>query len=853
MTKGAPSEFQPNELQQKIVKVLWLLGVLFIVGTILTFVILSFTKLPTFEELENPIDTYATEIIATDGSVLGRHFKYNRVQVDYDSLNPYVIKALVATEDERFLKHAGIDLRALGRVVFRTLFLGQQSSGGGSTITQQLAKLLFSDRDFSGQNKIVRTVNLIFVKLKEWITAVKLERRYTKQEIIALYLNRCEYVYDAYGIQSAAETYFGKNQQDLNIQEAATLVGMLKNPSYYNPLRREELVINRRNVVFNQMNKSDFITREEQDSLKLLELDMSNFNRASHATGIARYFLMETRRELEEILDLPENRKPDGSKYDILTDGLKVYTTIDRKMQKYAEEAMLEHMQTVQSRLYGEWKNLDPWTYGADAAQKKIRANTLISQMKGSDRYRSTRRAYMEDTFALLLEKFNISSPSDSDMDLLIAASKDPSILEKEKKDNGLAADKADRFRRVLNSESWPDIATQWNNFVKDVEKDFETPIRLNVFDYKSKDFEKDTLMSPMDSIRYHRMIMQSGVLAVEPSSGQIKAWVGGVNYRYFQYDHIRSNRQVGSTFKPFIYAAAISNYGISPCFPVQDIQYTIRPGEGKFGLLEPWSPKNSEGKFSNESINLYTGLAKSVNSVSVYLMKTLGDTEPIRAMLHNMGIDSSARRYDGDYKLPKQPSISLGAADLSVFEMTGAYSTFANNGVYKKPFFILHIEDKNGKVLYRAKEEETVALPAEANYVMVDLLRKAGSALYYGTGIKSQAGGKTGTTNDHVDGWFMGITPNLVVGTWVGGSDRWIRFRSFSNGQGSRMARPIFSGFIKRLEDDDTVDYDPNLTFFTPPEPRSIITDCSQYSNPNSDNENSESEIDKEFKLDEF
>jgi len=852
MTKRGQATNEPTALQKNIVLWMWRLAVGFIVITVLTFLILSFTKLPTFEELENPIDTYATEIIALDGSVIGRHFRYNRVQVDYDSINPWVIKALIATEDERFLKHAGIDFKALARVGFRTVVLQKKSSGGGSTITQQLAKLLFSDRDFSGQGKIRRMINLIIVKLKEWITAAKLERRYTKQEILALYLNRCEYVYDAYGIQSAAETYFGKNQQDLTIEEAATLVGMLKNPSYFNPLRRSELVMNRRNVVFQQMRKSKFLTSEEVDSLKLLELDISNFNRASHATGIGRYFLMESRRELEKILDLPENRKPDGSKYNILTDGLKVHTTVDRKMQQYAEQAMIEHMKVVQQRYYNEWKNIDPWTYGADAAQKKLRANMLVSQMKGSDRYRSMRKNYMEDHFQLLADKFELYNLSDKEMDLLVSAKGDAAVIDKAKNDQEINSDKASGFKKVLKDSAWPAIDSTWQAFTKDVDVVFKTKEKLKVFDYSSPNFEKDTLMSPLDSIRYHRMIMQSGVLAVEPSSGQIRAWVGGVNYRYFQYDHIRSSRQVGSTFKPFIYAAAIANYGISPCFPVQDMQYTISPGEGKFGLIDSWSPKNSEGNFTNEPMNLYTGLAKSVNAVSVYLMKTLGDTEPVRAMLHNMGIDSSARRYDGDYRLPKQPSIALGAADLSVYEMTGAYATFANNGVYKQPYFIRYIEDSNGKIIYRAKEEETVALPSEANYVMVDLLRRSGSALYYGYNIKSQAGGKTGTTNDHVDGWFMGITPGLVVGTWVGGSDRWIRFRTFSNGQGSRMARPIFSKFIELLEADETVDFDPNLTFFSPPEPRSIVTDCSQYRRPGSSSEGN-SEINKEFELEEF
>jgi penicillin-binding protein 1A len=851
MTKGSStSEFQPKPVHRKIVSWMWvILGV--VIGTILlTFLVLSFTKLPTFDELENPIDTYASEVLAIDGSVIGRHFQQNRVQVQYDSLNPHVIKALIATEDERFLNHAGIDFKALGRVGFRTLVLRQKSSGGGSTITQQLAKLLFSDRDFSGMNKLFRSINLVIVKFKEWITAVKLERRYTKQEIIALYLNRCEYVHGAFGIQSAAETYFGKDQKDLNIQEAATLIGMLKNPALYNPMRRLEATQERRNVVIRQMVKNNFIDKQEADSLKNLVLDMSGFNRATHAEGIARYFLMESRKDVEKILDQPEYRKPDGSKYNIYRDGLKIYTSIDIKVQKYAEEAALEHMKVVQSRYNAEWSRLDPWTYQADAAQKELRQNSLISQMKSSDRYRSLRSLFMEEWFERVRESNGGLLLTDRDMEILIKAEKDPSAME-----GGKAGDKTGQLKRILRQDYWPEMKEQWTSFVTEADKEFNTKIPMKIFAYNPPSYEKDTIMTPMDSIKYHRRIMQTGVLAVEPSTGQIRAWVGGVNYKYFQFDHIRSQRQVGSTFKPFIYAAAIANYGISPCFPVQDIQYSIVPGEGRFGLIAPWTPKNSEGKFTNQSMTLYSGLKNSVNSVSVYLMKQLGDTEPVRGMLHNMGIDSTERRNDGEYKVPKQPSIALGASDLSVMEMTGAYSTFANNGVFKRPHYILTIEDSYGKVIYRHVEEEIVALPSEANYVMVDLMKEAARAVYYGTNIKSEVGGKTGTTNDHVDGWFMGITPGLVVGTWVGGEERWIRFRSFSNGQGSRMARPIFAGLIKRLESDDTVDYDPNLRFMIPPEPRSIITDCSKYRNPHTSSQENkdDDDISKEFKLEEF
>lgn len=847
---------QPSATQQLWAKRLWKALGIGIGFMILVFIILSFTKLPSFDDLENPIDVYASDVIAADGKVIGRHFSQNRVPVIYDSLSPHLVNALIATEDARFYSHSGVDFKALIRVGFRTILLRQKSGGGGSTITQQLAKRLFSDRDFSGMNRVFRYFNLVVIKFKEWIVAVKLERRYTKEEIIAMYFNEVDFIHDAYGIQSAAETYFGKNQQDLSIEEAAMLVGMLKNPALYNPMRRPEIAQERRNTVLNQMRKAGHINREELDSLKLIDIDMGRFKRATHSEGLARYFMMEVKREVEKILNDPEHRKPDGSKYNIYRDGLKIYTTIDTRMQKYAEEAMVEHMTEVQKRYNQEWKNRDPWKDGADNAQKELRQEVLKSQVRNSDRYRDLRSYHMDDVLAKISDNFSDIKLSDRDLELMHEERSSKGTFVALQKQNRINSDRVSKLERIMKSNSWEELSAAWLTFQEQMKKDFETKVKMKVFAYNPPTFEKDTLMSPLDSVRYHRMIMQAGILAVEPSTGYIKAWVGGVNYRYFQYDHIRSSRQVGSTFKPFVYAAAIANYGISPCFPVQDIQYTISKDEGNFGLLESWSPKNSEGKFTNTSMTLYTGLRNSVNSVSVFLMKQLGDTEPIRGMLHSMGIDSTEKRQDGGYRLPKSPSICLGAADLSVFEMTGAYATFANNGVFKKPQFITHIEDHTGRVVYRAVAEETVALPSEANYVMVDLLKNAsGGAPGIGS-LKSEAGGKTGTTNDHVDGWFMGITPGLVVGTWVGGEDRWIRFRSFANGQGSRMARPIFAGLMKRIEADNQVDYDPKLRFFVPPEPRSIVTKCNEYRNPLYDKVNSSGEydeIDEDFKMEEF
>jgi penicillin-binding protein 1A len=839
-----------QDITERIIALIWYGLLTFIVGVILLFTILSFTKLPTFEDLENPLNTFASEVLANDGRLVGRHFIQNRVQVRYDSLNPYLVKALIATEDERFLKHSGIDFRALARVATRTVLFQQKSGGGGSTITQQLAKLLFSDRDLSGKGKISRLFSLVFIKLKEWITAVKIERRYTKEEIIAMYLNKFEFNYGAFGIRAASETYFGKDQKDLQPEEAAMLIGMLKNPSLYNPMRRLEIAQDRRNTVLNQMRKKGYISRSEKDSLSDIPVDISKFRRETHAEGAARYFLMEVKKEVQKILSRPEYRKPDGSEYNIYRDGLKIYTTIDLKIQKYAEEAMMEHMAIVQQRYWAEWKGKDPWTDGADDAQKELRANTLKSQIMQSDRYRALRAVYMDDIQEEIKNNFGGISLSDRDLEYLCNTKSSNTYFDDLLSKKLINADQASLYKRIKSSDWYSDLQSQYTLFQEEYSRTFKTPVKMKVFSYNPPSYEKDTMMSPIDSIRYHRMIMQAGILAIEPATGHIKAWVGGVNYRYFQYDHIRTNRQVGSTFKPFIYAAAITNFGISPCFPVQDIQYSIVPGEGKFGLMSPWYPKNSEGNFTGRTMNLYEGLKNSVNAVSVFLMKELGDTDPVRGMLHSMGIDSTQRRSDGEYKLPKAPSICLGSADLSLMEMTGAYAVFANNGVYKTPVFIRHIEDHSGKIIYRGVEEETVALPAEANFAMVELLRNSGGVLK-SLGIKSDIGGKTGTTNDHVDGWFMGITPGLVVGTWVGGSDRWIRFRTFANGQGSRMARPMCQGLIRRLEEDNTVDYDPKLTFIAPPEPRTIITDCSQYRKLHGTYR--DDDMDDEFKLEEF
>ena len=802
---------------------MWLAALGLVGLVILFFVILSFQDLPDFQQLENPDFQKASRIYDNQGSEFGRYYTQNRVPVTFDDLNPHLVDALIATEDERFYGHAGIDLKALGRAVYGVITM--DGKGGGSTVTQQLAKLLFERPDFSGMGKIRRYGTLIITKFKEWITAVKIERSYTKEEIIAMYLNKFDFIHGAYGIKAASEIYFGKQQEDLPIEEAATLIGMLKNPSLYNPLRWPDRVVERRMVVLKQMERNAFITAEEYDSLKVLPLDMSNFKRQTHAEGPAPYFRAELAKWLKNLLERPEYRKPDGSKYNIYRDGLKIYTTIDLEMQEIAEREMRKHMETVQKRYWRIWRNRDPWTYDADAAQRQIRRTALNNLMRFSDRYQNIRDSLMAPVLMQVTERMDVSL-SDWDIENLIEEESRKGHIARLVARKTISSGRAAGYRKVLESDVWEEVKTQYAAFQEEVDRQFGTKVPMRVFAYNEAG-EVDTVMTPLDSIRYHRQFLQTGILALDPRNGQIKTWVGGIDHRYFQFDHIQISRQVGSTFKPFVYATAIALQGFSPCFPVVDQPYTIAPGDGQFGLLEPWTPQNADGKYTMETLTLYDCLRDSRNTCSVFLMQQLGNANVVRGLAHNMGIDSSRVRSDGEYRLPNQPSICLGSADLSVMEMTGAYATFANNGVYNKPFFVLAIEDEHGAEIYRAIPEEQMALPPKANYVMVDMLRYAGTNL---GGIRSPVGGKTGTTNDYVDGWFMGITPSLVVGTWVGGEDPWIRFLSLANGQGSVMAKPFFRAFIQEIERADNVDFEPDADFYFPPGGPDIEINCEKY-----------------------
>lgn len=804
--------------EQKWAKKLWIAFGVFILATVLFFLILSFSNLPSFEQLENPKTNFASEVIAYNGQPIGGFYIENRVAVNYDELSPHIIKALISTEDYRYYKHSGIDFKALMRVGVKRVFLGQSSAGGGSTITQQLAKNLFHD-------PITTTLGRVMQKFKEWIIAVRLENRYTKEEIMTMYLNQIDFVNGAIGIKSASQIYFGKDPIDLSVSESATFVGMLQNPSLYNPARRADRTAERRNIVLKQLEKSDYITSGEYDSLKVLPIDMSDFKTVSHEKGLAPYFRMEIAKDVKKILASDKVKKTDGTSYNVYKDGLRIYTTIDPEMQRLAEEAMTEHMRGLQNTFFKVRQGKDPWTYSQEKASKELRANSLDYLVRNSDRFIRTFNRLMVESLAQLKDETGESGLDITDLRFLISVKDAKEIKAKLTSDK---KSKGDKYAKILESDLWPEVKERFSLFEKEVEDDFNRKTPMRIFAYVPPAFEKDTIMTPLDSIKYHRMHLQTGVIAVEPNTGYVRAWVGGINYKYFQYDHVRTSRQVGSTFKPFVYATAIAMQGFSPCFPVLDEKYVIQKGEGSFGLLEPWAPQNSNGKYTGETYTLYRALRESVNTVSVYLMKQLGTPEPIRDLLRNMGVEVDAKRNDGEKRVPSQPSIALGAADLTVFEMTGAYTTFANNGVYNKPIFITHIEDANGRVIYRNVQEEVVALPPNVNYAMVEMLRQSKGGGY--GQIKSDVGGKTGTTNDYVDGWYMGITPSLVVGTWVGGDDTWIRFLSLTQGQGSVMARPIYQRFLKKLEASENLDYDFNKRFFKPEGELGIVTDCDEY-----------------------
>ena len=831
ITIKAALQEKREPLYRSIIRWTWRLLVGGISAVAILFLSINFTAIPSFRELEDPSLSLASEVLANNGEVLGRYFTENRVPVTYEELSPHLVNALISTEDERFREHCGIDAKAVGRVMFRTILMRDQSAGGGSTITQQLAKMLYSDRDFAGMGKVEKTIKLVYMKLREWITAVKLERSYTKEEILAMYLNQFNFINNAYGIHAASEVYFGKNQADLKIEEAALLIGMLQNPSYFNPVRFPERAMRRRWVVLYQMYNNGFLTREQFDKLKVIPPDMSRFKRVNFTDDKAPYLCAELKKDLARILDAPECRRPDGSKYNIYKDGLKIYTTIDPAYQQHAEAAMQEHMKKLQTRFFQVWKGRDPWAYrnkDMSAREIELRKESLWDRIRESERYQNLRPKYFDALTERVQQKYNFEL-RDADIKRMLEEEAKAGAIAQMVSDGYASMEQAAVYRRILNSGDWTEIKNQYRALQAAAKKAFETKVEMSIFSWDSPSLEKKTVMSPMDSLRYHRMHLQTGILAMDPTTSEIKAWVGGINFKHFQFDHIRTDRQVGSTFKPFVYATAIAQQSISPCFSVYDQAVTIPARYQNFTNITDWTPKNSTNTYTGLRMTLKEALKNSVNSVSTYLMKQMGDTEPVRGLCNNMGIDSSLGP-NGRYRVPKQPAICLGVADLTVWEMTGAYATFANKGIYGMPYVIKEIRDKNGRRIYSSLPEERPALPPNANYVMLEMLKYNVAGAPGINSLKSEVGGKTGTTQEQTDGWFMGITPRLVVGTWVGGEDRWIRFLTLSDGQGSRMARPIFAGFINRLEKDPASGYDFNARFVRPPGDLGIDLNCANY-----------------------
>lgn len=768
---------------RKYIKRMWLTFGIFIVFMYSFLISISMGLLgpiPSFEDLENPKNNLASEIYTSDQVLLGKFYIENRTNVEYQQLSPYLIDALVSTEDIRFYNHSGVDVKGIARVMMKTILGGDRSSGGGSTITQQLAKNLF-DRP-----KDISKIQLIGIKLREWVTAIRLERNYTKEEIIAMYFNTVDFGSQSFGIKSASRTYFDKTPDSLNIQESAMLVGMLKAPTKYNPIRNPEDAKKRREIVLSQMEKYDFISTEEYEALKDSPLNTNRFEIQDHNTGIATYFREQLRSimnkeepDIENFKDAYEyslaveqwegnalygwcnkNAKPDGTKYNLYTDGLKIYTTIDSRMQKYAEESITEHLsKTLQPQFENEVKRA---------------------------RFAPYTSVYRESEYLKLLE---------------------------------LSKRRTERYN-FMKRDGYSE---------KEIDLAFNTPVHMRVFSWEG---EFDTIMTPMDSIKYYKWFLRAGFMAVDPQTGFVKAYVGGINYKHFKYDHVCvSRRQVGSTFKPFIYSVALSDGQYSPCTKIPMVPVTIELPNGK-----SWTPRNSGKVEEGKMVTLRYALAGSINWASAYLIKRLSPEAIIR-LTRKMGIRSP---------IPIVYAIALGVAELTVYEMVGAQTTYANKGIYTEPIFVTRIEDKNGNVLADFVPRRNEAMSEENAYLMIELMK---GVVDYGTSarirsvyqIKHPIAGKTGTSDDNSDGWFMGITPELVAGCWVGGEDMQIHFINTAYGQGANMALPIWAIFMKKVYADETIDLYTG-DFDKPSKPLSVEINCAKYARQHPEEETDQS-----------
>lgn len=763
---------------------IFLLGILLVVLFFAGVSKGTFGFMPSFEELENPKNSLATEVYTVDGSLIGKFYYENRSFVEYPDLSQFLVDALVSTEDVRFKEHSGVDVRGLGRVV-KGLMTGNRSAGGGSTISQQLAKMLFPRESFE------KKMDIVFRKFREWVIAVKLERSYTKEEIMTMYFNKFDFLNLAVGIKSAANVYFNTTPDSLRIEQAAMLVGMAKNPSYFNPLRRPELTLNRRNVVLSQMVKYNYLSKIEFDSLKNIPLGI-NFQKVDHKRGLAPYFREYLRTSFTAKKPLRErypsygyqqfvkdslewetnpfygwcnkNVKADGTPYNIYKDGLKIYTTIDSRMQKYAEDAVVEHLgSNLQKAFDREKENHRNPPFSNDLTDEGVR-RSIETSMRRSERYR-------------VLKKSGMS---------------------------------LDSIRMV-----------------------FKNPTKMKIFTWKG---ERDTILTPNDSMLYMKGFLRAGFMSMVPQTGEVRAYVGGPNYKHFMYDMVNvGKRQVGSIIKPFLYTLAMQE-GLSPCDKVPNIPQTFILPDGT-----PWASKNSGKEHEGEMVTLKWGLAHSVNNISGWVLKQTTPESVVR-MAHKMGVIS---------KIDPVPSIFLGTSEISVYEMVGAYSTFVNKGVYIKPRFITKVEDHKGNVLAQSVPRKREVMDERTAFLMTNLLegvvqRGTGIRLRLTYGMNNPIGGKTGTTQNHSDGWFMGVTPELVSGVWVGGEDRSVHFEGIRQGQGANMALPIWALYMQKVYADKSI----GLTQGDFEKPRGVRLniDCDEVSNESNNNELIESDEDDFF-----
>ncbi|WP_405200189.1 penicillin-binding protein 1A [Christiangramia sp. LLG6405-1] len=759
---------KPAHSNRKYIVGFWTLFGIGILAGILIFLFAGwgfFGKMPSFDELENPENNLATEIFSADGETLGKYYSENRTPIKYEDLPDHLVQALIATEDERFYQHAGIDAKGTARAA---VYLGTR--GGASTITQQLAKQLFTED--VAQNDVER----VFQKVKEWVISTRLERQYTKEEIITMYFNKYDFIYQAVGIRSASKIYFDKEPSELKIEESAVLVGMLKNSALYNPMRRPELVESRRNQVFQQMNRNGFISEQETDSLQKLPMKIE-FTPEGHDEGMATYFRAYLQGFMKEWIE--ENPKPDGSEYSLYRDGLKIYTSIDSKMQEYAENAVTSHIANLQ-KSFDRQNEKNPTAPFRDITEDEVESS-IQNAMRVSARWK----------------KMKSQGKSDAE-----------------------------------------------------IKKSFKEKAEMRVFSWKGT---IDTVMTPRDSILYYKAFLQAGMMSMVPQTGEVKAWVGGIDFKHFKYEHVKQGkRQVGSTFKPFVYATAIDQLKFSPCDTLPRSKFTIEAG--KHGNMKDWAPRNSDNEYSG-MLSLKQALARSVNTITARLIDKTGPG-PVIDLLGKLGIDTE--------NVPAVPSIALGTADISLFEMVSAYSTFANQGVYIKPVMVNRIEDKNGTVLYQNVPETRDVLSKEAAYVTVNLLEgvtQGGSgtrlrntwgttnAFYkdvmtgYPYDFKNPIAGKTGTTQNQSDGWFMGMVPDLVTGVWVGAEDRAVHFPGIQYGQGATMALPIWGMYMKDVYANP--DLKVSKEAFERPENLSIATDCDSYNSDSSNDDSVPDELD--------